>query len=96
MKRIFCNFDKKQRKIKAQHGLCNYPVDYNRYDGEPNRTTSKIVYDIFEEINTPVIRLKDQRHKGYGKCLEVPFIFRDFKKDENDPANYYFITPTLP
>ena len=90
MKRIFCDFDKKQHKIKAQHGLCNYPVSYNRYDGEPNRTTSKIVYDIFEEINTPVIRLKDQRHKGYGKCLEVPFIFRDFKKDENDPANYYF------
>ena len=90
MKRIYCDFNKKQHKIKAQHGLCNYPVDYNRYDGEPNRTTSKTVYDIFEEINTPVIRLKDQRHKGYGKCLEVPFIFRDFTKDENDPASYYF------
>ena len=28
--------------------------------------------------------------RGYGKCIDVPFIFIDPSKNANDPNNYYF------
>lgn len=31
-----------------------------------------------------------ETHSPNIKCVEIPFIFRDYNADENDPANYYF------
>ena len=31
-----------------------------------------------------------ETHSQEANCVEMPHIFRDFDKDENDPANYYF------
>ena len=90
MKRINCNFNQKLHQIKAQHGICNLPGKYNLYSGEPNKSGADLVMDIFDRMQIPTTRLKDQRHRGYGKCLEIPAIFRDLSKDVNDPASYYF------
>lgn len=90
MKRITCDFDKKLGKIKPQHGIVNYPPNLCYTDFAVDAADAQRSIDILNEIDVPFIRLKEPNSKGYGKCLEVPFIFRDFSKDENDPDNYYF------
>jgi len=90
MKRIICEFDKELGKIKVQHGIVNYPPNLTHAEFSCDAEDAERTIAIFEEIDVPFTRLKEPTMKGYGKCLEVPFIFRDFSKDENDPANYYF------
>ena len=94
MKRITVNFEKQTRAIRAQHGLCNYPVSCHHAEGSLDTETAEKAKALFKELAVPVTRLKDQMHRGYGKCLEVPYIFRDFSKDENDPKNYFFVNTT--
>ncbi len=43
----------------------------------------------FKEMGIGFVRFHET-HLPNCKCIEVPFIFRDFTADENDPANYYF------
>ncbi len=90
MKRIVCDTSKKTGKIKPQHGAVNWP--YNIYHAENSNDAADCdrVKEIFREINFPLVRLKEPYNGGYVKCLEVPFIFRDFAADENDPKNYFF------
>jgi len=90
MKRIICEFDQQLGKIKPQHGIVNYPPNLCYTDFAIDAADAQRSIDILDEIDVPLIRLKEPNSKGCGKCLEVPFIFRDFSKDENDPANYYF------
>lgn len=94
MKRITVDFGKTSRAIKAQHGLCNYPVSCHHAEGSLDTESAEKAKALFAEMKVPVTRLKDQMHRGYGKCLEVPYIFRDFSKDPNDPKNYFFINTT--
>ncbi len=90
MKRIRVDFEKRTRIIKAQHGMCNYPVSCEHAEGSLDTESAEKAKRIFKEIQVPVTRLKDQMTHGYGKAIEVPYIFRDFSKDENDPDNYFF------
>lgn len=94
MKRITVNFDKQTRAIKAQHGLCNYPVSFHHAEGSGDSESAEKAKALFAEMGVPVTRLKDQMHKGYGKCLEVPYVFRDFSKDPTKAENYYFYNTT--
>ena len=43
----------------------------------------------YREMGVDFVRFHET-HSFNTKCVEVPFIFRDFSADENDPANYYF------
>lgn len=43
----------------------------------------------YKEMGADFVRFHET-HSFNTKCIEVPFIFRDFSADENDPANYYF------
>ena len=90
MKRVICDFEKKCGRIKPQHGIVNYPPNLYYTDFAIDAADAQRAIEIFDEINVPLIRFKEPNSKGYGKCVEVPFIFRDFSKDENDPENYYF------
>ena len=43
----------------------------------------------FKDMGVDFVRFHET-HSPMANCIEVPFIFRDFNADENDPANYYF------
>ena len=45
--------------------------------------------EAFKEMGVKFVRFHET-HLPTCKCVEVPFVFRDFSADENDPANYYF------
>ena len=60
------------------------------YEGSKGETAVENTQTLLRRVHSPVTRMKDQMHFGYGKCVEIPFIFRDFKKNENDPASYFF------
>ena len=68
-------------RIKPLHGLCNGPLSAG---GMTNLT------EEYREIGVPAVRLHDTDWP-YPPCVDVYQIFRDFSKDENDPANYDFL-----
>ena len=43
----------------------------------------------YKEMGIDHVRFHET-HSYNTKCVEMPFIFRNFDADENDPANYYF------
>ena len=43
----------------------------------------------YKDMGIDFVRFHET-HSYNTKCVEIPFIFRDFDADENDPANYYF------
>lgn len=90
MKKIVCDFTKTVGTLRPQHGLCNFPVSTAISEFSPAIEDSLHAKKLLSELHPTVIRLKDHKHIGYGKGLEVPYIFRDFSKDPDDPANYYF------
>jgi len=90
MARVICDFNKQGKIIRPQHGLCNYPTNVFYCEGSKWQSAVENTQALFSRVHTPVTRIKDQLHFGYGKCVEIPFIFRDFRKDENDPASYFF------
>ncbi|MBP3334161.1 MAG: hypothetical protein J6M35_08970 [Clostridia bacterium] len=94
MKRIVCDFNKFTGKINPQHGAVNWPIGYVHAEGAPDSADCDRANEILREINFPFTRLKEPYNRGYVKCLEIPFVFRDFSKDESDPKNYYFYNTT--
>ncbi len=78
MKNAAVDFSRVVAKMKAQQSLSNTPLHgANRMD------------DVFNAIKPEYLRIS-QPARGYGKACDVPYIFCDFSKDENDPGNYYF------
>ena len=79
MKRAIIDFSTAVGQMKPQH--C---ISYASRGGRG------FVGDLCEKLGLSVFsRMRDQTH-GYGKSVNIPYIFRNFDADENDPASYYF------
>ena len=90
MKRITCFPEESLGKIRPQHGMCNWLNLAQCYDGSAVTDNYLAVKDLLEQIDPPMTRIKYFYSRGYGKNLAVPFIFQNFRKDAEDPQNYYF------
>lgn len=102
MKRVFCDFSDITGKIKPQHGFVNFPegmtshfgrensAQVNPVPGSPDSAFADETDRIFREIGMPFVRIKEVKLAGYGKRVDIPFVFRDFRKDPDDPSNWYF------
>ncbi len=76
--KIKVDFSEKIRPMGHLNGMDNGPIE-----ATTDRTKE------FKEMGVDFVRFHET-HTYHCKCIETPFIFRDFSKDENDPANYYF------
>ncbi len=65
-------------RIGMLHGMNNGP-----------ETTIGSLEQEYRELGVPFVRFHETLSPT-TKCVEIPFIFRQFEKDENDPANYFF------
>ncbi len=72
------DFGKKIRPVGKLNGTNNGPIQCYT-----DRTAE------YRDMGVDFVRFHET-HSTFTKCVEIPFIFRDFSKDENDPANYYF------
>ena len=78
MHTITVNFRNTRGKIGMLHGMNNGPYMHQGDFGQE-----------YDEIGVPFVRFHET-HSPSTKCIEIPFIFRDFDADENDPASYFF------
>ncbi len=78
MIRLQLDCSRKLRPIGDLNGMTNGPLTYFGDFSEQ-----------FRDMGIRVIRLHET-HARNTNCVEIPYIFRDFDADENDPANYYF------
>ena len=76
--KIKVDFSKSIRPIGKLNGMNNGPI--NTYT---DRTPE------FLDMGVDFVRFHET-HACNTKCIEIPFVFRDFDADENDPDNYYF------
>ena len=90
MKRVTCIPEKTLGKLHPQHGMCNWLNLTPCADGSPAQANYLAVKDLLDQIDPPMTRIKYFYSRGYGKNVDVPFIFMDWDKDANDPRNYYF------
>ncbi len=72
------DFEKKIRPIGKLNGTNNGPI--HTYTDNTEQ---------YKDMGVEFVRFHET-HSPNTKCVEIPFIFRDFDADENDPANYYF------
>ncbi len=72
------DFGKKIRPVGKLNGTNNGPIHCFT-----DRTKE------YKDMGVEFVRFHET-HSFFTKCVEIPFIFRDFDADENDPANYYF------
>ena len=72
------DFGEKLRPIGRQNGTNNGPLMCFT-----DRTKE------FRDMGVSCVRFHET-HSYNTKCIEVPFIFRDFDADENDEKNYFF------
>ena len=82
---IAVDFSKTLGKIKPMNGVNNGPV------GSAVTKTGNV--EAFAAAHIPLVRVHDSAHySGYGGefTVDVHRIFRDFSKDETDPASYSF------
>ncbi len=76
--------------MRPQHGMVNYPCRPAHHAASLDADSCDEANRIFDEIAVPVSRLRDPvQMVGFGKCLEIPYVFRDFSKDPDDPSNYF-------
>ena len=82
MKKIMVTSAEKLGPIRDLHGVGGGPV------------TNHFVYDATEDFRAagiPYCRTHDIEYPfGSGEFVDIHCIFRDFEKDENDPASYSF------
>ena len=78
MSKVCVNFAKAVRPVGMMHGMNNGPF-MHQGDFGPE----------YDEAGIPFVRFHET-HSPTTKCIEVPFIFRDFDADENDEKNYFF------
>ena len=72
------DFGKELRPIGKLNGTNNGPIHCFT-----DRTKE------YKDMGVEFVRFHET-HSYFTKCVEIPFIFRDFDADENDPKNYYF------
>lgn len=78
--------------VKPLHGVCNGPWDAATRNIGNDRTRIRQL----EEIGVPFVRLHDTGGiYGGAYFVDVSNIFRDFDRDENDPASYDFALTDL-
>ena len=80
MSKVCVNFAKAVRPVGMMHGMNNGPF-MHQGDFGPE----------YDEAGIPFVRFHET-HSQTTKCIEVPYIFRDFDADENDENNYFFAT----
>ena len=80
MKKAIVNFGKPVRAMKPQHCLswCSPVTGYNIPEMYEEMEESKLYTRIFENCC------------GNGKSVNIPYIFRDFAADAQNPNAYYF------
>ena len=78
MIRLTADFSKPVRPMGKQNGTNNGPL-HTHYDET----------EAFLDMGVDFVRFHET-HSPLANCVEVPYIFRDFDADENDPANYFF------
>ena len=76
--RLTADFSKPVRPMGKQNGTNNGPLHTHHDETE-----------AFLDMGVDFVRFHET-HSPYAKCIEVPYIFRNFDADENDPANYFF------
>jgi len=74
--------DRPVRPMKPQHCLCNTPQDGRQLFPEFFR-------DIGMDNSSMITNLHGSTN-SYGKAIDVPYIFRNFSADPDDPASYFF------
>lgn len=80
MKKATVNFGKPVRAMKPQHCL-----------SYASRTSGINVAEMFEEMEAEKLYTRiHASYGGYGKSVNIPYIFRNFAADAQDPAAYYF------
>jgi len=80
MKKAFVNFGKTVRTMKPQHSL-----------SYTSRTSGINVAEMFEEMESEKLFTKvHAANASYGKAVNIPYIFRKFDADAQDPGAYYF------
>lgn len=101
MKKVICDFSDLKGKIKPQHGFVNFPEGMTAHYGNTNYSqvnpdtgsldaaAARAIDGIFREIAMPMVRLKDPK-SFFGKMIDIPYVFRDFRKDPDDPESWYF------
>ena len=80
MNDIVVNLKQKQAPLKRLHGVNNGPVCYG---------SLLDVSSYYIAAGIPLVRLHDTNWPNPGE-VDIHTIFRDFDKDENDPASYDF------
>lgn len=75
------NFNNIIGKIKPMHAV----------NGAPIRGGNTEFFRYLKEAHIPYSRLHDMGMDGMRPMVDIPKIFPDFDKDENDPASYDFI-----
>ena len=83
MARLTADFTKPTgRKVRPLHGMNSGPM------------TKVFTYDArewFKDAGFPYARFHDVEYPyGSGEFVDIHCLFKDFDKDENDPANYNF------
>lgn len=78
MIKLNVDFSKEIRPIGKLNGVNNGPL-----------LTCMDASKEFKWMGVDFVRLHET-HSPNTKCVEIPFIFRDYNADENDPDNYYF------
>ena len=90
MKTITVRFDRPLGTMMPQHGICNVDdkiiaaPDLYGYE-ECVRSQA-----LMDDIRFPVTCTKHYCGDGIGKNFDVPYVFRDFSKDADDPQSYFF------
>ena len=76
--KVQIDFSKRIKKMAKLNGMNNGPL-----------TAFFDHTEDYREMGVDHVRFHET-HSYNTKCVEIPFIFRDFDADETDPKNYYF------
>lgn len=87
MRKIHVDFSKKLGRIKPMHAVNNGPAMMSSENVDDTN------FELYKALGIPYARNHDASfYYRYGgdHTVDIPYIFRDFSADENDPASYDF------
>ena len=79
MKKAIIDFSTAVGRVKPQHCIS--------FASRAGRGFTDV---LFQALGMNAYSRMRENALGYGKSVDIPYIFRNFDADENDPASYYF------
>lgn len=79
MKKAIIDFSTAIGRVKPQHCIS--------FASRAGRGFTDV---LFQALGMNAYSRMRENALGYGKSVDIPYIFRNFDADENDPASYYF------